>query len=244
MSLVQPAGLLPEPARWPSQAAPDTGLLLCRAVLVQLGFFAHMKRVLGVSTVLLTRPLVFATSFMLLFSIVIALFKDIPDVKGDVQVQALGGLVHTAWLRLTAPGLQAGVRTPEREEGRVQRVLDLHLPAGARLCRRRGHGPALSGAPACLPACLPACFPAFCLLPAAAASAAGAHLRVPRLTPAPHMQIGWRRWVAAAAHAALGAVLVLRARQTDLQQPQELYSCYMFVWKLFYLEYLLLPILR
>ena len=59
---------------------------LCRAVLVQLGFFAHMKRMLGASTVLLTRPLVFATSFMLVFSIVIALFKDIPDVKGDVQV--------------------------------------------------------------------------------------------------------------------------------------------------------------
>ena len=53
---------------------------------MQLGFFAHMKRVMGASTVLLTRPLIFATAFMLLFSVVIALFKDIPDVKGDVQV--------------------------------------------------------------------------------------------------------------------------------------------------------------
>ena len=58
------------------------------------------------------------------------------------------------------------------------------------------------------------------------------------------VQIGWRRWAAAAAHAVLGAVLIVRARETDLEQPQELYSCYMFVWKLFYLEYLLLPILR
>ena len=31
----------------------------------------------------LTRPVVFATGFMLMFSIVIALFKDIPDVSGD-----------------------------------------------------------------------------------------------------------------------------------------------------------------
>ena len=60
--------------------------LLCRAVLVQFGFFGHMKRVLGLQSLTVTRPLIFAAAFMLLFSIVIALFKDIPDVKGDSQV--------------------------------------------------------------------------------------------------------------------------------------------------------------
>ncbi len=54
--------------------------------MVQLGFFFHMKTALGAQTVALTRPLIFAISFMLFFSIVIALFKDIPDVKGDAQV--------------------------------------------------------------------------------------------------------------------------------------------------------------
>ncbi len=58
----------------------------CRAIMVQLGFFSHMKLALGASSLMLTRPLIFAISFMLLFSIVIALFKDIPDVKGDAQV--------------------------------------------------------------------------------------------------------------------------------------------------------------
>lgn len=57
-----------------------------RAVMVQLGFYFHMKMALGAKTVALTRPLIFAMSFMLFFSIVIALFKDIPDVKGDAQV--------------------------------------------------------------------------------------------------------------------------------------------------------------
>lgn len=56
--------------------------------MVQLGFFFHMKMALGSQTVAVTRPLIFAISFMLLFSVVIALFKDIPDVKGDAQVLA------------------------------------------------------------------------------------------------------------------------------------------------------------
>ena len=60
-----------------------------RAVLVQFGFFGHMKRVMGFQSFTVTRPLIFAASFMLLFSIVIALFKDIPDVKGDGQVRPL-----------------------------------------------------------------------------------------------------------------------------------------------------------
>ena len=57
-----------------------------RAIMVQLGFFFHMKLATGASSLSLTRPLIFAISFMLLFSVVIALFKDIPDVKGDAQV--------------------------------------------------------------------------------------------------------------------------------------------------------------
>lgn len=62
--------------------------------MVQLGFFFHMKMAMGAPTVALTRPLIFAITFMLFFSIVIALFKDIPDVKGDAQVQP-HPLLHT-----------------------------------------------------------------------------------------------------------------------------------------------------
>ena len=60
--------------------------MCCRAVLVQLGFYFHMKQSLGYSRLVLTRPLLFTMGFMLFFSIVIALFKDIPDVRGDRQV--------------------------------------------------------------------------------------------------------------------------------------------------------------
>lgn len=71
----------------------------CRAVLVQLGFYFHMKQSLGYSRLVLTRPLVFTMCFMLFFSIVIALFKDIPDVRGDRQV-SLPKHVSRAYLLL------------------------------------------------------------------------------------------------------------------------------------------------
>lgn len=58
-------------------------ILAVRAILVQLGFYYHMMYATGSSSAVLTPPILFATAFMLLFSIVIALFKDIPDVVGD-----------------------------------------------------------------------------------------------------------------------------------------------------------------
>ena len=65
--------------------APDELGCPCRAVLVQLGFYFHMKHVLGEPHVVFKWPLIFTIGFMLFFSVVIALFKDIPDVKGDQQ---------------------------------------------------------------------------------------------------------------------------------------------------------------
>lgn len=63
----------------------------------------------------------------------------------------------------------------------------------------------------------------------------------PPLLPA---QAAWNRALLAAAHAAAGAALLLRARRTDLASPASIYACYMDVWKLFYLQYLLVPFFR
>ena len=51
----------------------------------------------------------------------------------------------------------------------------------------------------------------------------------------------WGRVVTVGAHAAMGAALLWRARRTDLTSSASIYSCYMWVWRLFYLEYLILP---
>ena len=46
------------------------------------------------------------------------------------------------------------------------------------------------------------------------------------------------------AHAAMGSLLLARARSTDLESSKSIYGCYMFIWKLFYAEYLVIPFLR
>lgn len=141
-----------------------------------------MKRALGSAQITLTQPLAFTMSFMLLFSVVIALFKDIPDIKGDDQ---------------------AGVRT-----------------FSVRF-----------GAPAVFWMCIS-------LLMAAygggiAYGAAMAHAGAPVAKAA----------AVSGGHAVLAALLWARARSVNLAKRQEITDAYMFVWKLFYAEYLLVPLL-
>ncbi|KAL3150572.1 hypothetical protein ABBQ32_000382 [Trebouxia sp. C0010 RCD-2024] len=72
--------------RWKKYPVLAMGCILSvRAIMVQLGFYFHMQQALGSSRIALTWPLLCAICFMLVFSVVIALFKDIPDVKGDSQ---------------------------------------------------------------------------------------------------------------------------------------------------------------
>lgn len=168
--------------RWPVLAAGC--ILAVRAVLVQLGFYLHMRGAVGVGTPgvgSITRPVAFATSFMLLFSIVIALFKDIPDVKGDSK---------------------AGLQTLSVQLGTKQVFW---------IC--------------------------IMLLEAAYLGAIGmAFFSQPAINPAAAASM--------MAHAILAGMLLWRAKRTDLSSSKSIYDCYMDVWKLFYAEYLLLPLFR
>ncbi len=98
-------------------------LTLCvrraRAVMVQLGFYGHMKLALGAQNAALapSRPLLFAVAFMLVFSAVIALFKDIPDVAGDRQARARACRPAPARLRggrNARPHVTGGARAASR----------------------------------------------------------------------------------------------------------------------------------
>ena len=55
---------------------------------------------------------------------------------------------------------------------------------------------------------------------------------------------GWSRVVTVTAHAGLVSLLAWKAREVDCRNPQALYTFYMFIWKLFYIEYALLPLIR
>lgn len=163
--------------RYPMAAAAC--ILAVRAVLVQLGFFFHMQQALGTPGLTLTRPVMFATGFMFIFSIVIALFKDIPDIAGDKQ---------------------AGVRT-----------------LSVRFGQRRVFWTCIA------------------LLELAYIGAIFVSLG---------SEVAWSRAAGAAAHFVVGALVWWRALQTDLDSSKSIYACYMDVWKAFYAEYLLLPLLR
>lgn len=153
-------------------------ILAVRAVLVQIGFFCHMQHSLGAAELVLTRPVIFATGFMLMFSIVIALFKDLPDIAGDEK---------------------AGVQTLSVRLGE-ERVFWLCIA----------------------------------LLEVAYIGAAGVSLFSESL---------WRRVAGVVAHGVVGGLIWWRAKRTNLKESKSIYACYMDVWKAFYAEYLLLPLL-
>lgn len=154
-------------------------IMAVRAVMVQLGFFLHMQEALGISHFTVTRPLGFTIGFMLLFSVVIALFKDIPDVKGDTQ---------------------AGVRTFSIRHG--------------------------------VPVVFWTCI-GFLLV------AYGVGVLFAVTSPEP-----WSRLPVAVGHTALAALLWSRSSKVNTSRKQELAEHYMFIWKLFYAEYLIIPFLR
>ena len=186
--------------RHPAVAA--TCILAVRAVLVQAGFYGHMRAALaaggvagggvsagggtaGAPTISLTlaslpAPLIFATAMMLAFSVAIALLKDVPDVAGDAA---------------------AGVRTLSVRAG------------GAAVFRATVSG----------------------LLAAYAAAALYGALTCTSLAG---------KAVAVAGHAAAAAALRHASAATNPADPASVSRAYMFLWRLFYAEYLIIPFMR
>lgn len=71
--------------RWKRFPAAAAGCILAvRAVIVQAGFYAHALAAASLPLPPVPpTPLVFAVAMMLVFSIAIALLKDVPDAAGD-----------------------------------------------------------------------------------------------------------------------------------------------------------------
>ncbi|XP_050365886.1 homogentisate phytyltransferase 1, chloroplastic-like [Argentina anserina] len=154
-------------------------ILIVRAIVVQLAFFVHMQKYVLGREIAITRPLVFAVVFMCIFSSVIALFKDIPDVDGDRDF-----------------GIQSFSVSLGQEKVYWVCVNMLLLAYGAAVV--------IGASSSFLPGKL------FTII----------------------------------GHAALASLLWFRARSTDIANKASLTSFYMFIWKLFYAEYLLIPFVR
>ena len=145
---------------------------------LQIGFWGHMHVATGARTFALSSHLVFMTGLMAFFSVVIALFKDIPDVRGDALHDT-----DTASVRY-------GVR----------RIF----------------------------------WTCVWMLNAAYASAT--------VYIATHTS-GAVRLAGVAAQLGMCLLLQRRAHMTDLDWHEDVVSAYMFVWKLFYAQYLIFPCL-
>ncbi|KAG4383495.1 hypothetical protein GLYMA_13G097800v4 [Glycine max] len=154
-------------------------ILAVRAVIVQLAFFLHIQTHVYKRPPVFSRSLIFATAFMSFFSVVIALFKDIPDIEGDKVF-----------------GIQSfSVRLGQKPVFWTCVIL-LEIAYGVALL--------VGAASPCL----------------------------------------WSKIVTGLGHAVLASILWFHAKSVDLKSKASITSFYMFIWKLFYAEYLLIPFVR
>ncbi|KAJ4748011.1 Homogentisate phytyltransferase [Rhynchospora pubera] len=154
-------------------------ILAVRAVIVQLAFFLHIQTFVFRRPASFSRPLIFATAFMTFFSVVIALFKDIPDIEGD---------------RIF------GIRSFSVRLGQ-KRVFWICVYL------------------------LEIAYTAAMVMGATSSSL-------------------WSKFITILGHAVLASILWNRAKCLDLASKSAITSFYMFIWKLFYAEYLLIPLVR
>ncbi|CAI5983591.1 unnamed protein product [Closterium sp. NIES-65] len=163
--------------RFPVMAA--SCILAVRAVIVQLGFYSHMQMAVMQRSLQLSSQLIFATAFMCTFSIVIALFKDVPDVEGD----------------------------------RVFGIRSLSVRVGQKKVYW------------------------FCVSILLASYAAATIMGLTSSTL-------WSKVLSVVTHVGAATALWRVASSADLSSQQDITDVYMFIWKLFYLEYLFIPFLR
>lgn len=154
-------------------------ILAVRAVIVQIAFYLHIQTFVYGRLAVFPKPVIFATGFMSFFSVVIALFKDIPDIVGDKIF-----------------GIQSF--TVRLGQKRVFWICILLLEV-----------------------------------------AYGVAILVGASSP-----FIWSRYITILGHAILGLLLWGRAKSTDLENKSAITSFYMFIWQLFYAEYLLIPLVR
>ncbi|XP_024979519.1 homogentisate phytyltransferase 1, chloroplastic [Cynara cardunculus var. scolymus] len=154
-------------------------ILAVRAIIVQIAFYLHIQTFVYGRLAVFPKSVIFATGFMSFFSVVIALFKDIPDIVGDKIF-----------------GIQSF--TVRLGQKRVFWICILLLEV-----------------------------------------AYGVAILVGASSP-----FLWSRYITILGHAILGLILWGRAKSTDLDSKSAITSFYMFIWQLFYAEYLLIPLVR
>ena len=132
--------------RWKKHPILAAGCILSvRSVIVQVGFFSHIQETLPSPVPWQDcDAITFSVAFILAFSIVIAFFKDLPDIAGDeaagVQTLAVRFIVQMTSFVLNMTGFYTKQWMSLQQTGADRRrvdLLQLRSCAGAQL-RRRG----------------------------------------------------------------------------------------------------------
>ena len=151
-------------------------ILTVRGCIVNLGVFSHFNRVLS-GTDALPSSIWILTLFILVFTIAIAIFKDVPDLEGDRKYQ-----IQTFTLALGKPAVFNLTR------GAITLAYLLTIGAGI--------------------------------------------VMLPTVNP-----LGF-----VGSHTVLLGLLWWRSQDIDLEEKGSIADFYQFIWKLFFLEYLVFPI--
>lgn len=166
--------------RWKRSAVVAAMCILAvRAVIVQLAFYLHMQTHVYGRPAMFSRALIFATAFMSFFSVVIALFKDIPDIEGDKIFGIRSFTVRLGQERVFWTCISL-----------LQMAYGVAILVGAT------------------------------------------------------SSYVWSKIITVLCHGIMALILWNRAKSVDLKSKSAITSCYMFIWKLFYAEYLLIPFVR
>ena len=187
-----------------------------RALLVQAGFYLHMRVAVLGGDPSFSGPVLGMTAFMCLFSIVIALFKvRFPPIGSPPRV-AKGGRFCAG----VPPRRPRNRRTPPFS---AQDMPDVEGDVKANISTASVR----LGVPAIFRVGIGLLTAAYVLAALMGATASYAPV--------------WRRLMAAGLHAGFLGLLWWRAQQVDLRRRPSIASFYMFIWKLFYAEYLFAP---
>lgn len=151
-------------------------ILTVRGCIVNLGIFSHFDRILS-GTDYLPASIWILTLFILVFTIAIAIFKDVPDLEGDRKYQ-----IQTFTLTLGKPAVFNLTR------GAITVAYILTIGAGV--------------------------------------------LLLPTVDP----------WFFVGSHTFLLGLLWWRSQNIDLEEQGSIANFYQFIWKLFFIEYLVFPI--
>ncbi|KVH89333.1 UbiA prenyltransferase family [Cynara cardunculus var. scolymus] len=171
-----------------------------QGAIIPILFHLHAQRYANVRPLFLSKHAIFVCGFMSIYAVVIALFKDVPDVEGD----KINGITSFA--------SQVGKK---RVSLKICICHILFVPI-----RKKSSN---------------VFWICIWLLEMAYGMAMLIGLSSTRF---------WIRSIMVIGHCILGFILWEKANSIDLKSNEAIESFYLFIWKLYYAEYLLVPILR